>query len=218
MPETPQANTPEARTTEGAILDQSQTTQTTEPTPNADPNPPAEPQAAPSEYTPFTAPEGSALDPKAIEGATAIFRELGLSQSQAQKLVDWGANREKESTSKSAEAYNNTRTEWRNKTESDPIITSYEGGIDGVKADIGKAINTLPPKLQTELRDALTLTGAGDHPAVVKAFLAFAKSVNEGQHVSGSGPSEEGQTKSGAATRPSAAAAMFPNLPSSVTH
>jgi hypothetical protein len=110
------------------------------------------------------------------------------------------------------------RTEWRTQTESDPMLTGYKGGLEGALADISKAIATFPPKLQTEFKDAMTLTGAGDNPAIVKGFLTLAKERIEGQHVSGSGPSEEGQRRPGEVSRPSAAQAMFPTLPSASTH
>jgi len=210
MPETqPLANDPASRTQEGTILDQSHTN--TETTTNANPNTPAEPKPAPAEYTPFTAPEGSSLDPKAIEGATALFREFGLDQSQAQKLIDWGASREKETAGKSAEVYNQMRTDWRSQVEAHPTLGGAK--LDETRAEIGKAIATLPPKLQTAFKDAMNLTGAGDHPAVVEAFYTLAKSVNEGQHVAGAGPSEAGQVKPGTSVRPSPAQSMFPNLP-----
>lgn len=213
------ANSPETRSPEGTILDQSQPQPTTTETKSdASPNPPAESKSAPAEYKPFTAPEGAELDPKAVEGATAIFRELGLDQSQAQKLIDFQLNRDKELSTKGADTYNQMRAEWRTQTEADPMIAGHEGGVEGAIAEIGKAIATLPPKLQQELRNDLTLTGAGDKASVVKAFLIFAKSVNEGQHVAGHGPSEEGQKAPGATARPSPAAAMFPNLPSASTH
>ena len=215
MPETPQANDPATRSPEGTILDQtSSQMQTPTEQSNASPNPAPEPK--PAEYTAFTAPEGSELDPKAIEGATAIFKELGLSQSQAQKLIDWGASREAANSGKGAETYNQMRTDWRSQIEAHPTLGGAK--LDETKAEIGKAIATLPPKLQTAFKDAMNLTGAGDHPAVVEAFYTLAKNVNEGQHVSGGNPSEEGQRRPGTESRPSAAAAMFPSLPSSATH
>lgn len=215
MPETtaPAANSTEARTPDGTILDQSQgnnsTTTTPQETSTSDPAP-AQDSGPPADYT-LTPPEGSNLDPKAIEGATAIFKELGLTQDQAQKLVEWGAKRETDSGNKSLETYNQMRTGWRAEVEADPEIGG--GKLDATKAEIGKAIATLPPKLAQEFKDAMTLTGAGDHPAVVKTFLALAKSVNEGSHVTGGTPSVEGQRDPSKPARPSPAASMFPNLP-----
>lgn len=56
----------------------------------ADPNKPAEPvtpKGAPDAYV-FKAPEGQALDAAQIEAFSPLFKELGISQENAQKFVD----------------------------------------------------------------------------------------------------------------------------------
>jgi len=56
--------------------------------PNAKPGEPAKPAvAAPDKYE-FKAPEGQALDAVQIEAYSPLFKELGLSQENAQKLID----------------------------------------------------------------------------------------------------------------------------------
>ena len=81
---TPLANDPAARTETGEIIDRSATPPANEPAPEPKPG-----SAAPESYTDFSVPEGHTLDAAAIESATPLFRELGLSQDQAQKLVDF---------------------------------------------------------------------------------------------------------------------------------
>ena len=81
---TPLANDQASRTETGEIIDRSATPPTNEPA--AEPKPGS---AAPESYTDFSVPEGHTLDAAAIESATPLFRELGLSQDQAQKLVDF---------------------------------------------------------------------------------------------------------------------------------
>ena len=219
MPETPPAaNSPEARTPEGTILDQSQPTQSSTPTetPTNEPAPAGSTSQVPDHYD-LKPPEGSALDAAAIESASSLFKELGLTNPQAQKLLDFAAGRDREVGDKSAKVYNDMRADWRSQVEADPQLGGQN--LDATKAEIGKAIATLPPKLQADFKDAMNLTGAGDHPAVVKAFYTLAKSVNEGSHVTGGAPSPEGQRNPAAPARPSPAASMFPNLPSaSTTH
>lgn len=216
MPETtPLPNDPVTRTPEGEILNQTQTQTSSPPEKPNEPAPTTE-AGAPADYTAFTAPEGATLDPKSIESATAIFKELGLSQSQAQRLVDYQLGRDTELSGKSAETYNQMRTDWRKQVETHPTLGGQK--LDETKAEIGKAIASLPSKLQADFKDAMNLTGAGDHPAVVEAFYTLAKQVNEGQHVSGNGPGADGQTRPGTEIRPSRAAAMFPNLPTSAPH
>ena len=45
-------------------------------------------QGAPEAYTEFTVPEGYKLEGERLEQTQALFKELGLSQDKAQKLVD----------------------------------------------------------------------------------------------------------------------------------
>ena len=75
-------NSPEARTSTGELIDQSAAPK---------PETPATPgEGAPETYADFTVPEGSTVSKEVIgESATPLFRELGLSQDQAQKLVDF---------------------------------------------------------------------------------------------------------------------------------
>ena len=57
----------------------------------------------------------------------------------------------------------------------------------------------------------MNFTGAGDHPAFLKAFHKLAQLVGEGTHVRGGNPSPHGNPKS---QPKSAAQIMYPNLPS----
>src|SRR5712671_1685898 len=111
----PTGNSPEARTVDGTLKDQNPPTETTTPTPEkkpegqsfltqtheapkeepkeGDPKPedkPKDPPAvgAPDKYADFKVPDGFKFDEKALTEATAAFKELGLSQEKAQKLVD----------------------------------------------------------------------------------------------------------------------------------
>src|SRR5579863_3544340 len=119
MTEALQMNDEAARSPTGEILDQATTPATTETKPSGDQTQTTEtqskpdtttepakdgstvltakdktepkPSAAPDKYTDFKAPDGYTLDPATIEAATPIFKELGLSQDAAQKLVDFHA-------------------------------------------------------------------------------------------------------------------------------
>ena len=77
------------------------------------------------------------------------------------------------------------RTQWREELKADKDIG---GKLDQVKVEIGRAIDRLPPTVREPFKEAMNLTGAGDHPAVIKAIHAFASLIGEGTHVSGGGP------------------------------
>ena len=204
--ETPLANDPAARTETGEIIDRSKPA---EPAGNpAEPKP--ESVGAPEAYADFSIPEGHTLDAATIESATPIFRELGLSQDQAQKLVDFYSAKIGEINSQNEGFMEQMRTEWRNQLSADKEIG---GKLDAVKVDIGRALDRIPAEVRTAYKEAMDLTGAGDNPAIIKAMYSLAQLVNEGTPVRGDNPSPHGQSRTGVETRPSAASAMYPNLP-----
>lgn len=218
-----------ARSPTGEILDQSTPTPT--PTPPTS-NPPSEPTSTPKDpaaepkkdgeapkvpdaYAAFTAPDGYTIDPKTIEAAAPIFKELGLSQDQAQKLVDFHTQQMIAAARAPTDTMDTMRNDWQGKVKSDPdlakAVNGDKTGLDAVKLDIARAYAALPPDLAADMKKAMDLTGAGDHPAIVKGIWKLAQFVTEGKHVSGSNPSPHGQTPPNAAP-PSAAKALYPNL------
>jgi hypothetical protein len=238
-PQTPLPNDAAARSATGEILEPAQIAAQTPPTTpeapklNPDgtpaqtstpqtPEKPADgtkppPAGAPETYTAFTAPEGYTLDPKTIEAATPIFKELGLSQEAAQKLVAFHSEQMIAAAKAPATEYETMRTAWQAKAKSDPdmakAVNGDKTGLEAVKLDMGRALNAIgDPALASEFKAAMDLTGAGDHPAFIKTFWKLAQYVTEGKHVAGAQPSVHGQQAPGTTARPSAAQAMYPKL------
>jgi hypothetical protein len=218
--------TPTETTTPVATTETKPDAQTTAPTlANPDPakpadgKPPETKPTAPEAYAAFTAPDGYTLDPKAIEAVAPVFKELGLTQDQAQKLVTIQIQRDIAAAKAPQVTYEALRTKWQTDTLAHPDIrgarSGEHNGIDAVKAEMGKALNAIgDPALASEFKAAMDLTGAGDHPAFVRTFLKLASFVTEGTHVSGRGPSPAGQVDPSKPARPTPAQSMYPNLPS----
>lgn len=176
---------------------------------------PAEPGKVPDKYE-FKAPQGRELDAKAIEAATPIFKELGLTTEQAQRLVDLQATRDTESATAAEKLVADTRAEWRDKVAKDPTLGDGKDNLrPEVKANIAKAMESLTPEMKASFTEALDMTGAGDNPAIVAAMNAFGKLLSEGTAVRGGGPANTGQTRPGDSIRPSPAQALYPKLPTS---
>jgi antitoxin component of RelBE/YafQ-DinJ toxin-antitoxin module len=174
--------------------------------------PPAEPpkgEGAPTEYAKFTVPDGYELDEGVAKEATVIFKEMNLSQTQAQKLVDFYTAKTNESVNQPYELWQETQDKWVKEVKSDPILGPK---LNEVKVTISRAIDGLgDPKLAQDFRAAMDYTGAGNNPAFIRAFYKLAQMVTEGGHVAGGGPSPESQKRAGEIM--SAAKAMYPNLP-----
>ncbi len=204
----PLPNTLEARTETGELKSQSNLTDgSTTPAPATA----AEPATVPEKYD-FKLPDNFKLDEKLLGEATPLFKEMGLPQAQAQKLVDWYAKQQQATAKAADESVTAMRAEWRDQVMKDPAIGPK---LDTVRADIGKALtNVLGAEGLAEFKAAMDLTGAGDHPAFIRTMMKFAAAVNEGTPVLGAGPSPHGQIANGQAnTRPAPAKSMYPNLP-----
>lgn len=172
------------------------------------------PQGPPEKYEAFKVPDGYELDEATATEAQGLFKELGLSQDAAQKLVDFYSKKSIETTDSPFEAFKAARDEWRTSIVKDPTLGDGKDLKTEVRATIGRAIDSLEPAIAKEFREAMNFTGAGDHPGFVKAFYALAQRATEGKHISGKGPSPIGQQ--GPNAKPaSAASAMYPNLPTS---
>lgn len=170
------------------------------------------PAGAPETYADFKPPEGYEFDKEALGEASALFKEMNLSQDQAQKLIDVYGKNLTAAIEGPVDFFLAKQEEWVNEIKADPEIG---GKLDEVRATTSKAIDTvLGPKLGQSFREAMDYTGAGNHPAFVKAFYKFATLLTEGGHVAGKGPSPGGQQRTGAAQR-TAAQALYPDLPSS---
>jgi hypothetical protein len=227
-------NSPEARSPTGEILSQAPATETptTTPateTPQSTTTPATEPAAeppkegtsllneeepkveakAPDAYTEFKVPEGYTIDKATAEAAAPIFKELNLSQDQAQKLVDFYTSKQQEAIDAPHKAYQELAKTWQ-----DEVKAKYGNQLPEVKATIGRAIATLPVETQAKFRAAMDLTGAGNNLAFVETFYALAKRATEGRPVVGSGPAAVGDPNK---PPPSPAKALFPNLPSATS-
>lgn len=198
---------PAAATTESTLTSTTSTdsTKTTEPPKATEP-----PKGAPEAYAEFKAPEGYEVDKKAIDGAVPIFKELGLSQDQAQKLVDFYSTISKDAAEAPMAAYREMRQGWR----AEVAKSDLGNGIDNLKPEVAAAVSSAIDAMPNpaEFRAVLDLSGLGDNPAFIRGFYSLAKERGEGTGVRGSGPSPLGQQARNAPR--SAAQALYPNLPS----
>lgn len=165
----------------------------------------------------FKLPEGVALAPETVEAITPVLKELGLSNEQAQKLMDFHAAELAKVAKAPETAIETQRQKWVTETLADPEIKAYsldgKQGIDAVKIDIGRAKSVMSPAVRDAFDTAMNTTGIGNNPAFVKALWQMAQHITEGKHVAGGNPSRFGQTAPGQGDRPTAAKAMYPNNP-----
>lgn len=211
----PLANSADARTTDGTLKDQGnvpiEKLADVKPA-DASTDTKTEPKSAdgvPEKYE-FKLTEGQTIDQATVDAAVPIFKELALNQTQADKLIEFYNKTVGDRVKTNVDSMMAMREGWRKDVAADKEIG---GKMDSVKADIGRALTNLPPALVTEFKSAMDLTGAGDHPAFIKAFYQLSQMVNEGKPVMPGGASPHGQRAPGTSAKPSMASAMYPNLP-----
>ncbi|MFJ1336765.1 hypothetical protein ACIKP7_01335 [Pseudomonas caricapapayae] len=137
--------------------------------------------AAPESYQ-FTYPAGYTPDEAALGEVTGVFKELGLTQEQAQKLVEYDAKRM--SSAASPEAQQAAAIEHRNAQ-----VAQWEGEIKADKelggANLDASIEVAQKALASfgspELSAMLKQSGLGSHPEIVRFFHKVGKELSEGQ-------------------------------------
>jgi hypothetical protein len=140
----------------------------------------------------FTAPEGVELDKASTEEFVAIAKELKLPKEAAQKVVDLAIKREQAR----AEAFATEVKGWEASVKADKDLGGDK--LSETLAVCRKAIDLGPP----ELRDLLSSSKMGSHPAVVKWAYAVGKALSEDKFVTGG---------SGAKGEKTAAQVLYPN-------
>lgn len=129
--------------------------------------------AAPEKYE-FSAPEGQELDANALAVFEPIAKELGLSQEQAQKLVDIYPQIQQQQ----AEAWSKQVADWGEQVKADKEI-----GGDKFNASVGAAQRALDQFGNTELREYLNASGLGNHPALVRFCAKVGNAMAEDSFV-----------------------------------
>lgn len=193
-PATPGASAPEPpQAQEGTLLTGSPPV-TAEPA--ADPAKPAEPVAPviPDKYE-FKAPEGMELDTELLDAIAPTFKELGLTQDNAAKLVD-SFNTIMPKLAAAREA----------KAEADFIesmAVASKNNIAAIKKEWGNQFDTNMPIAQrgiarfmsAEGKKILEDTGLGNHPEFIKAFYQAGKMIQEDQPPLAGKPPANGASK-----------------------
>ncbi|MDX7082511.1 peptidase [Serratia marcescens] len=129
--------------------------------------------SAPEKYE-FAAPEGQELDANALAVFEPIAKELGLTQEQAQKLVDIYPQIQQQQ----AEVWSKQVADWGEQVKADKEI-----GGDKFNASVGAAQRALDQFGNPELREYLQASGLGNHPALVRFCAKVGKSMAEDSFV-----------------------------------
>lgn len=142
----------------------------------------AEAKAEVPESYELTPPEGfENLDADTVTAATPVFKELGLSNEQAQKLVPIAGEFAKkiiaEGNQQMLSSIATQRKEWLETAKSDAEIggTNWDTSL----STAAKALDTLGFPKGSPLRNLLDESGLGNHPEMIRAFAKVGKAIGE---------------------------------------
>lgn len=131
-------------------------------------------------------PEGLEVDAQMLDGLTPVFKELGLTGEQVQKLAEVYAplvQKQVEANQKAAiDMWQQTTNTWKEETKKTL-------GENSAK-ELGFAAKAIEKSGVKGLREALDETGVGNHPALVQFFSWAGKLVSSDKFVDSSSRGE----------------------------
>ena len=120
----------------------------------------------PDTYADFAMPEGVEVDSALLEQALPMFKDLGLTQEQAQKLVDFQAQQVQAGSEKAADDFNQMMTQWQTDARNDSEI-----GGDKFDENIAIARAAVAKFGTPELKDMMKAHGVGNHPEMIRFMV-----------------------------------------------
>lgn len=144
--------------------------------------PPDEPNITVPEKYDLKMPDGIELDAAMLEAVTPVFKDLYLTNDQAQALTDKFIEFSQSKAQADAEAFATTVAGWADEARKDPEI-------GGAKWDqsVKHATGVVNRFGDPALKEYLNSTGAGNHPAMIRFMARVGALIGEDQP----GPSNE---------------------------
>lgn len=128
-------------------------------------------------------PEGFKADEATMKAAIDIIADDKLSpQDRTQKLVDFHAAELKKASEASSKYWAEQQTKWQDQAK---VTYGPEPAKSPKIVAVAKLIDSLGEKPASELREALEMSGMGNHPSVIAAFVALADRMGEPKHLTG---------------------------------
>lgn len=131
-------------------------------------------QVTPDTYADFTMLENVTVDADLLAEATPLFKELGLTQDQAQKLVDFQAKQVQAGSQVQVDAFNTLMTDWQEQSRNDK-----EFGGDAFDENVKIAQAAVTAFGTPELKQLLEDHGVGNHPEIIRFMVKVGKLTAE---------------------------------------
>jgi hypothetical protein len=142
------------------------------------------PQEAPLTYADFAFPEGVEVDAETLSEARTLLGEMHLPQEQAQRLVDFYAGKIRQFGTAQSENWVKLNEKWVGDFKADREI-----GGDRIQETVAAATRAMDRFGTPGLREALIMTGAGNHPEVIRFVARVGRATAEDRFVVAAGAS-----------------------------
>lgn len=146
----------------------------------------------PDDYADFSVPKGLPIDRQGMAEFKQVAADLGLSQDQAQSLVDLQAGRIQAASAEQSAAWEKQQADWQAAVRADREI----GGSE-MSARVGVAKRAIARFGSPALRKVLTETGLGNHPELVRFAYRVGRAIADDGVIL---PSQPGRRRSAAET------------------
>jgi hypothetical protein len=135
---------------------------------------------APLDATSFKLPEGFTLDEPVMKDFTDVMNKEMTRAERGQALIDLYAKAVNSASEKGSQEFANLQKQWVDQVKAD---STYGGtALPETQRSIGRVLEEFG---DAEVKYAFDVTGAGNHPAVVKMLAKIGKALGEGQMRSG---------------------------------
>ena len=128
----------------------------------------------PDTYADFVMPEGVQLDETALAAADPLFKELGLTQENAQKVVDLYASQVQAGSLKQVETFNQLKSDWLDQSKNDK-----EFGGDKFDENVKVAQLAITKHGTPELKELMESHGVGNHPEMIRFMVRVGRTLSE---------------------------------------
>lgn len=149
-------------------------------------------------------PEGFTADDKGLAAFAELGTKHGITKDAAQALMDIYVDQLKGANEAATNLWNTMQTDNVAKIKADPDFGGAK--LDASLKAIAKVIDNpdFGGKDAKEIREALAVTGAGNHPALFRLLTRMSSALTEGKPVTGQAPTTQ---------LADPAKALYPNLP-----
>jgi hypothetical protein len=140
-------------------------------------------------YDAIALPEGYTVNDAVMSKFKETALAAGVKPDQAQSLLNLYGEAAQAQLDAQLADFNQTQTTWKAEVANLP---EFKTNKDAATATIGRVLDEFG---DAQVKQIFDLTGAGNHPSVVKMLLAIGKQLGEGEPTPPGGPANKGGPK-----------------------